>query len=185
VQSVKLPDVYMCMPAAVVAKFVTKDKSPEAEWNDCTAAGTKDNCKFTMIDGSKVYGTYGQNGQQGDSPFNGDGTLDARVMAGATLQFRSGFGSRYPNRPEVPLYSMESFDLTTNQGVADPPVAGLFTGGYGYNCAAPDSCEKDEDGRVQFWDCPKFCPGYALASNTTRGHCSLHMCHSLPAPQQI
>jgi hypothetical protein len=148
VQSVTLPDVYMCLPADVVAKFVTKDKNPKAEYEACIAAGTKDNCNFTMIDGSKVSGTYDRNGWQGESPFLDDGKLDGSVMAGATLQIRSGFGSLTAARPEVPLYSMESYDLKTQKGVADPPVEELFLGGYGYNCT------------------DKYCPGYALASNT-------------------
>ena len=186
-QSVTLPDVYMCLPADVVAKFVTKDKNPKAEYDACTNTDhfkackeeNRDNCarqcEFEMIKGEKVRGTYDFYGEEGHSPFwtsqegqpscrpDGVCTKSARgVTTGATLQIRSGFGSETAARLEVPLYSMESFDLKTHKGVADPPVEELFVGGYGYNCADPDSC-KDS---IPNYNCPKYCPGYALASNT-------------------
>ena len=171
-QSVTLPDVYMCLPADVVAKFVTKDKNPKAEYDACEntdhfKACKEENrddcarqCEFEMIKGEKVRGTYDFYGEEGHSPFwtsqegqphcpGGVCAKSARgVTTGATLQIRSGFGSETAARLEVPLYSMESFDLKTHKGVADPPVEELFLGGYGYNCT------------------DKYCPGYALASNT-------------------
>jgi len=35
VQEFKLPDVYMCLPSTVVAKFTLKDKKHDKEWNGC------------------------------------------------------------------------------------------------------------------------------------------------------
>ena len=34
-QEFKLPDVYMCLPSTVVAKFTLKDKKHDKEWNGC------------------------------------------------------------------------------------------------------------------------------------------------------
>ena len=244
-QEVTLPDVYMCLPAAVVAKFTLKDTSHNNEWEACksrtvmcidaTVPGTVEDldavalwktrpstaplaadrdtsncpiwaeqskcrndpneqgswanwmqancatscnetsqcahtsdatpigaseCMFTMIDGEKVMGTYDMDGTagkitEGDPDSEGD-----NPQRGATFQIRSGFGSSSDARANVPLYSMESFDLKTYKGVTDPPVAELSLGGAGYDCTQEYYDASTEP------HSPLRCKLYALASNT-------------------
>ena len=121
----------MCLPAHVVAKFTLKDTSHNNEWEACKLAGTPASaCEFTMITGAKVMGTYDAMGATGLDPYS----EGASPLGGASFQIRSGFGESTDARPEVPLYSMESFDLKTYKGVLDPPVAELSLGGAGYDC---------------------------------------------------
>ena len=234
-QEVTLPDVYMCLPAAVVAKFTLKDTSHNNEWEACKSrtvmcddnldtvaqwnsrpstallaadrdtsncarwaeqdptwcrtswanwmqancatscsaipqcAHTADatpigasECMFTMIDGEKVMGTYDMDGTDGtDKIPEGDPDSEGiNPQYGATFQIRSGFGERSDARPEVPLYSMESFDLKTYKGVTNPPVAELSLGGAGYDCTQ-EYYDASTEPRL-----PLRCKGYALASNT-------------------
>ena len=126
---------------------------------DATPIGASE-CMFTMIDGEKVMGTYDMDGTagkitEGDPDSEGD-----NPQRGATFQIRSGFGSSSDARANVPLYSMESFDLKTYKGVTDPPVAELSLGGAGYDCTQ-EYYDASTEPRL-----PLRCKGYALASNT-------------------
>ena len=142
VQEVKLPDVYMCLPANVVAEF-TRDLDGDVRDNEeeacketvakCSDIATDNagltacatakaaECEFTMMYGDKVKGVYDAHGVYDDSgaTYNDD----SGATYGATFQIRSGFGVSSDARPEVPLYAMDSFDLKTYKGVTDPPVA--------------------------------------------------------------
>jgi hypothetical protein len=114
-------------------------------------------CTFSMITGDKVMGTYDMHGTAGNIPAGEPGSVGDNPLGGATFQVRSGFGSSSAARANVPLYSMESFDLKTYKGVTNPPVAELSLGGAGYNCT-----QEYYDASTE----PKGCKGYALASNT-------------------
>ena len=168
VQVVTLPDVYMCLPSIVVAQFTLKDTSHKNEWDACKLAGTPAwDCEFTMITGAKVMGTYDMTGAPGLDPYLGGAVPPSGVaLGGASFQVRSGFGTGTDARAEVPLYSMESFDLKTYKGVTNPPVAELSLGGAGYDCT-----QEYYDANTQ------TCKGYALASNTP-WPLLLHLCPS-------
>ena len=121
---------------------------------------------FTMITGDKVMGTYDMDGSSEKKPEGDPDSKGDNPLGGATFQVRSGFGSSSDARANVPLYSMESFDLKTYKGVTNPPVAELSLGGAGYDCT-----QEYYDANTQ------TCKGYALASNTS-WPLLLHMCPS-------
>ena len=174
VQELKLPDIYMCLPATVMAKVTLKATSHVAEWNVCKdatlpvenpAVTPADQCEFEMMDGTKVAGFFDMDGSTDKSP---DSTDKENPLGGATLQFRSGFGTSSDADSTVPLYALDAFDLRTYKRVPDPVVEELFLGGGGYRCTGKDDC-----------------PGYALLQQKyTPARVHLHAA-SLPALRQV
>jgi hypothetical protein len=133
-----LPDIYMCLPATVMAKVTLKATSHDKEWQDCKAVPTPGNqCEFEMINGDKVAGFFDMDGSTDKDP---DSTDKENPLGGATLQFRSGFGADSDASPSVPLYALDAFDLRTYARVPDPPVEELFIGGGGHHCTGKDDC---------------------------------------------
>ena len=99
-----------------------------------------------------------------------DSTNKQDPQGGATLQFRSGFGTGSDASPSVPLYALDAFDLRTYARVPDPPVEELFMGGGGYHCTGKDDCPTYERSCSKLY---KYTPAHVLLLTRCLSACAL------------